>query len=593
MVEFYKSHIWCEVILWCCLAFFGVALLFESYLKQEYYQYLIEKNTLMETVVLDTVQENVKDALQGYIDTACEAAIAPEIYDAAQAVFPAKAHQTKMKDTLDMEKMLSKYSRYSGSILSMAVYNGDGEIYQYDKFHAKNEYMWNQHNIEYLEKTYEELMGNLKEGAVTKYVVSAEPGLHSVHTDQRVFHILCPVIGNNKDLKNIPAVLCVTYSMDVFRPFLETISKDGRSYVIGYITDQAGKIISHDNSDIIGMNENEYIKSERLSHMEKELGVFGWKLNIALDKEKVKDMINDIFNRAVIGYLFLIFLFQVLLYFIFKRTLSPIKKIKQVMDMAKEGEEKQKIKIEGTNELWQLAEHYNKMMAVVQYHHQEQLHALERQQQAEREALESQIDAHFISNTLGLISYEAIESGNNHIAHMIKSLSNILRYTFNQKSQKVYLYQELMWIKQYLYLQKERFEDVFDYDIICDEGVEEFPCCKLMFQPFVENAVLHGFADVESGGILEIRAMFEDGGLRLSISDNGRGIDQERAEIIERILRGKGGEKIEGSEKLGIGILDAVARMKLFYGERISMSMKTETGKGTSFEFFIKEEVAR
>ena len=214
MVEFYKSHIWCEVILWCCIAFFGVALLFESYLKQEYYQYLIEKNTLMETVVLDTVQENVKDALQGYIDTACEAAIAPEIYDAAQAVFPAKAHQTKMKDTLDMEKMLSKYSRYSGSILSMAVYNGDGEIYQYDKFHAKNEYMWNQHNIEYLEKTYEELMGNLKEGAVTKYVVSAEPGLHSVRTDQRVFHILCPVIGNNKDLKNIPAVLCVTYSMD-------------------------------------------------------------------------------------------------------------------------------------------------------------------------------------------------------------------------------------------------------------------------------------------------------------------------------------------------------------------------------------------
>ncbi len=111
------------------------------------------------------------------------------------------------------------------------------------------------------------------------------------------------------------------------------------------------------------------------------------------------------------------------------------------------------------------------------------------------------INAHFICNTLGTINYEAIEAGNRQGSVLIKKLSNILRYTFDQKCQDVYLYQEIAWIDQYLYLQKTRFENVFDYSIDFEEEYGYWPCCKLMFQPFVENSILHGFEGRHEGGM--------------------------------------------------------------------------------------------
>ena len=147
----------------------------------------------------------------------------------------------------------------------------------------------------------------------------------------------------------------------------------------------------------------------------------------------------------------------------------------------------EKIKIEGAHEIWQLAQEYNRMVdqlsekeKEVEKQHQLAMISLERQYQAEWEALESQINAHFICNTLGIINYEAIENGNDKVSVMIRKLSNILRYTFDQKRQEVFFRQEVAWIEQYLYLQKARFEDLFNYEISYDEIYGDWPCCKLM-----------------------------------------------------------------------------------------------------------------
>ena len=91
----------------------------------------------------------------------------------------------------------------------------------------------------------------------------------------------------------------------------------------------------------------------------------------------------------------------------------------------------------------------------VEEQHDKMIESLKMKQRAEREALESQINAHFICNTLNAINYEAMESGNFKVSILLKKLSNILRYTFDQKHQNVYMFQEISWIEQYLFSAKE------------------------------------------------------------------------------------------------------------------------------------------
>ena len=251
----------------------------------------------------------------------------------------------------------------------------------------------------------------------------------------------------------------------------------------------------------------------------------------------------------------------------------------------------ERIEIKGTHEIWQLANEYNEMMHAirkmnrqVEGQHLEVVESLKMKQRAEREALESQINAHFICNTLNAINYEAIESGNYKVSTLLKKLSNILRYTFDQKHQNVYMYQEITWIEQYLYLQKERLENVFDYSIEFNHEYDQWPCRKLMLQPFVENSILHGFEGREEGGMIHITGTGMGEYLCLSIEDNGMGMTREREKIIQEALSNP---VISKEKEVGIGISNVVTRMKMYYGSKLQVSLETSYGKGCRFTFLI------
>lgn len=179
-----------------------------------------------------------------------------------------------------------------------------------------------------------------------------------------------------------------------------------------------------------------------------------------------------------------------------------------------------------------------------------------------------------------------MECGNFKVSELIKKLSNILRYTFDQKCQNVYMYQEFAWIEQYLFLQKARLEDAFDYEVEFPEECVNWSCCKLMLQPFVENAILHGFEGRESGGTLSIQARKEGERLTVSIRDNGCGISPDKLERIRKVLTGEEGVEMK---EIGIGIRNVAARMRLFYGAGILMEVTSVEGEGTEFRFFIPE----
>ena len=273
------------------------------------------------------------------------------------------------------------------------------------------------------------------------------------------------------------------------------------------------------------------------------------------------------------------------------RILEPVGEIGKAMREIRHGEYGGEIKIRGTHELWQLAQQYNRTVRALEFQreetrreYEEKTITLQRCNEAEREALESQINAHFLCNTLGAINYTAIECGDTEVSILLKNLSGILYYTFSKETKLVTLGEEIDWVCQYLYLQKYRLMDVFDYEIIFPEEYNEWPCCKLFLQPFVENSILHGFEGWESGGKIVISGKESEGRLVMTVEDNGCGMEKEVRDAINRTLSGNAG--IERNH-IGIGIQNVVARLRMYYGPELEVKLETAPGKGTKFTMWL------
>lgn len=127
-------------------------------------------------------------------------------------------------------------------------------------------------------------------------------------------------------------------------------------------------------------------------------------------------------------------------------------------------------------------------------------------------------------------------------------------------------------------------EGLFDYQIEFDSDYDNWPCRKLMLQPFVENSILHGFEGRSSGGMIRIVGEGYKELLRISVEDNGCGMAEERSSVIQEILENP---PISKSKGMGIGISNVVTRMKMYYGKDLRVSLETREGEGTRFVFLL------
>ncbi len=196
--------------------------------------------------------------------------------------------------------------------------------------------------------------------------------------------------------------------------------------------------------------------------------------------------------------------------------------------------------------------------------------ATQKQKESEIRALEAQINPHFLYNTLDCINWMAIEKNEYEISSMLSNLGLILRYGINKSNAVVSVAEEVEWLRQYVYLQQVRFENIFTFELEVDPGIQGFRLYKLLMQPFIENAIIHGFADLEGGGVLKV-AIEPDGtgGLSILIVDNGRGMGPDE---VRNAL---------SNESSHIGISNVRERMAVYYGELGSLDIESEPHGGT------------
>lgn len=227
-------------------------------------------------------------------------------------------------------------------------------------------------------------------------------------------------------------------------------------------------------------------------------------------------------------------------------------------------------------------------------HVMEEQYALEvMNQKAKLHALQSQINPHFLYNTLDTIRGKAYEDNVQDIAEMAEMLALMFRYTIGQNDSLVTVEEEIDSVQNYICIQQYRFNIKYDLKIeIEDEKLREYQIPKLTLQPIAENAVKYGFSGRKKDNVLTIRVFRTQTYVMLNIMDNGRGMTTRRlAEINER-LNAKGCLWDERQEGRGTGIaLDNVnARIKLLFGEMYGLSVYSSEGMGTTIEIMLPGE---
>lgn len=591
--KYLDTHFKAYFILMLLLAILAFMLIFQSYLKKEYLQYLMDQSYSTEKEIIGSLRENVDFLLHELIGESSEIATDADIYELALAADQENSAVIRTSQYYQLLYGSFLNYNYMQMVDAVAIVGKNGLVCQYDRFRKSAGALWNGTHRQDVEELANTLLKVPDTGKFPRYQAFTEPEVYYNSPDRRIFHIAYPLTGGKVSIWKTQYVLVVTYSMDIFEDFLKAAGVS-EGEIWGFVADGDGKVIYHEDEDCIGMTAEQLLSDTVGSHLTEEIGYFGWNINIVIDETGMRARVDEVYQRGILVYVLLLAVYALVLIRIFSKLFAPVERVKNSLLEAESGNYNTRIRIDGAHEIWQLAGEFNRMMdsiqekeQLIEQQHKEKLISVEQQHQAEREALESQINAHFICNTLGCINYEAIEGGNYQVSILIKKLSNILRYTFDQKCQSVYMYQELLWIDQYLYLQKTRFETTFDYEVSVPEKFGQWPCCKLMFQPFVENSILHGFEGRESGGLLRITGEAEGERLRIVIEDNGCGMSAEKEAAIRNILTGRTALTLENREKLGIGIRNVVTRMRMYYGKNLDIDISTKEGEGTAFTFWI------
>lgn len=201
------------------------------------------------------------------------------------------------------------------------------------------------------------------------------------------------------------------------------------------------------------------------------------------------------------------------------------------------------------------------------------------QNKLELQFLRSQINPHFIYNTLEVIRSISVVHRNDEIAEMVKSLAAILRYSIKGE-ESVALRDELHIIRCYLSIQTIRFGHRFDYAIDVSPDAESLLIPRMCLQPLVENAFTHGLENKLSDGMLRIVSRIEEDELVISVSDNGFGLSPEKTEELNRLIHQS--ELDQPSNTSGVGLINVARRIQIARGNEFGMYISSALQVGTT-----------
>ncbi|MFD1400786.1 cache domain-containing sensor histidine kinase [Robinsoniella peoriensis] len=358
---------------------------------------------------------------------------------------------------------------------------------------------------------------------------------------------------------------------------------------INFILDSQSRIITYPDSFFAGTtleaNQNITDFIRMTGEMEdKKIGIStyedtktDWVYYNAYDLEKILAEISDTRRNALILGGILIISACFLISGTVRNIGDSVKTIITGIQAVKSGDLKTEIRLEYKDELGEIAENFNDMTERVSILIEEVEGVTEKRKNAEIRALEAQINPHFLYNTLDSINWLAISRGEDEISEMLRNLGIILRYSVNKSNIEVSIAEVADWIDKYISLQQMRFDHAFEFQLTVQEVCKEYRIKKLLIQPFIENALIHGFKGIEEGGMLRVDISLTEEGKHICviIEDNGNGLDQRQ--VTKYNDRSAAVE--EDQEKIGLN--NVFSRIEMYYGEKADWNVISIPDIGT------------
>lgn len=263
--------------------------------------------------------------------------------------------------------------------------------------------------------------------------------------------------------------------------------------------------------------------------------------------------------------------------------LQPLKNLQSLMLKVEKNDLSVRYEIPYPDEIMQVGHSFNRMLVKIQRLLERVRHAEEQKRQSEIKALQAQIDPHFLYNTLNTIYWKSQMKQLEDVQEMVLSLSSLFQLGLNKGQDMTTLQNELSHVEKYLIIQQKCYEHLFEYSIEIDPHVDlQQPVLKILLQPLVENAILHGFKDWNEGGIIRINVHQDNQNLILTVADNGVGMPDNKMLIGE-----------PNQPPKGYALSNIIQRLQLEYGERADFIVNQLPDRGISISLKLPLSTAK
>ncbi len=303
----------------------------------------------------------------------------------------------------------------------------------------------------------------------------------------------------------------------------------------------------------------------------------GWRVISLIPAKELFAEITQIQQRNITIILLVMTLSLMLLFISSRRIVKPLNRLSKVMKIAESGDFGTHVQVESHDEIGMLAESYNSLLdkinELIQEVYVEKITASE----MELQMLQSQINPHFLYNTLESISMMATLNDDDEASEMAALLGSILRYSISDINQMVTLSDEIAQVRKYVQLLEARFHSQYHVEIDIDPKFYTVTTPKMILQPIVENAIYHGMSSIRTGGLITITATSPARSiLVLNVQDNGTGMTPKQVKDLNGYIRE------ENDLFKSIGMRNVNRRIQLFCGSEYGLNVKSAVEEGTT-----------
>lgn len=561
----------------------------------------IERNTIAYS---STLLGNMMDSLDDYIDDMSRISSVPAYTDDIKKnlIKSNKYHEQRLASgsggslPTDFDLLLTIQRGIEGNISFINnIKRGANSVYIFDQY-GNGYYTTKSGGIRLnVKESYQTWMEKARNSSGEALLISTQKYTSNLNSTRYAFTVVRKILDTT--LNDI-GLIAVDANINVIEDQIGKLDKvtHGKSFIYdalgNVIYDSDKKLLATNISDLpmvhkaVGREGSFYMTEGGVRHLyifttspnTKWTAVTSIPVNELTRNTTVIRNVTWILTFLTIGIALLISIF-----FSYALT-KPLRTMMRLMRRVQDGDFSVKFQVRRRDEIGQLGNQFNRMIVRIDDLIQDIYGMETKKKEAELHALQSQINPHFMYNTLESIRMAAELNDDTDAADMLAILGKLLRYSISDLNEKVTLDSEINHVRYYVELLNYRYPGRFELTIDVPEALRDFALLKLVLQPIVENAIYHGMDDNKPMMIITVSAWTTEQGVYIRLTDNGIGMDEETLGQLAGSMNGlRQAEPTNYApfKRSGMGLRNVNERIKLHDGANFGLSVTSETGIGT------------